>query len=316
MSINKPKFYFFLLLTFGFGFVCGRLFFPSDKKTIRPSEIREGGYQFINPLLDCEADLDSLGISLKNLKSDVESLIEESKNGVTETSVYFRDLKNGPWFGIGEEKEFSPASLLKVPVMIAYLKASEVDPGVLEKKILKDKKPAPGEEAFPEEDYSVKELIEKMIVDSDNEAFRLLVYNRDVKDVKKVHEDLGVSFPSETEGNDFISPQQYSSFFRILYNASYLNRTNSEKSLEILSRAKFKEGLVAGVPGNITVSHKFGSEADNDPVIKQLHDCGIIYHPQHPYLLCIMTKGTHYDDQVSLIREISKLVYQEIDKVE
>ena len=46
----------------------------------------------------------------------------------------------------------------------------------------------------------------------------------------------------------------------------------------------------------------------------QLHDCGIIYHKSRPYLLCVMTYGKYFLKEVDIIKEISAIVYQEVDK--
>jgi hypothetical protein len=43
---------------------------------------------------------------------------------------------------------------------------------------------------------------------------------------------------------------------------------------------------------------------------KQLHDCGIVYLPGKPYLLCIMTRGQDFTNLTSTVKEISALVYQ------
>src|SRR6185436_5295057 len=90
------------------------------------------------------------------------------------------------------------------------------------------------------------------------------------------------------------TPQNYSHLFRALYNGTYLSHDASEKALELLSRTKFSDGIVAGVPKETTVSHKFGERtlSLNTSSINELHDCGIVYYPGHPYFLCIMTKGT------------------------
>jgi beta-lactamase class A len=42
-------------------------------------------------------------------------------------SVYLRALNNGDRLGIDEKEYFSPASLIKVPVLMAYLKKSELE---------------------------------------------------------------------------------------------------------------------------------------------------------------------------------------------
>ncbi len=71
---------------------------------------------------------------------------------------------------------FVPASLLKVPVMMAYYKQAESDPTLLSKKITFTKSVDQSVEYFasatikPGTTYSVEELIHAMIVNSDNDA--------------------------------------------------------------------------------------------------------------------------------------------------
>lgn len=49
--------------------------------------------------------------------------------------IYVRNLNNGPWFGINENEKYSPASMMKVPILITFLKWIEQDSSVLDKKI-------------------------------------------------------------------------------------------------------------------------------------------------------------------------------------
>lgn len=100
--------------------------------------------------------------------------------------------------------------------------------------------------------------------------------------------------------------------FRGIYNGSLLNKENSNKVLEWLSQSKFKDGLVAGVPGSVMIAHKFGERLLEDNT-KQLHDCGIVYYPDNPYLLCVMTHGNDYEKLEKVIQDISKMVYTEVD---
>jgi hypothetical protein len=64
---------------------------------------------------------------------------------------------------------------------------------------------------------------------------------------------------------------------------------------------------------NIPVAHKFGERTGFAGGVKQLHDCGIVYYPKNPYLLCIMTRGTDFTKLESTIAAVSKMVYQEFD---
>lgn len=288
-------------------------------------EKREGGFDFINPLLECDtADDVWKNRELQPFKTTVEEFINKrlDKRWADSVSVYFRELNDGLWFSIGETEHFTPASLRKVPMMIALLKQAEQFPGFLEKKVI-----FPGKRDYtlaqniqplialqPGQSYAIGELISRMIAYSDNNAFTLLAGIVDGKELEKVYQALNVRPPGKEQGQeDFQSVYTYASFFRVLYNATYLSRELSGKALEALSRTDFRSGLVKGVPQTVAVAHKFGEHSDTDTQNKQLHDCGIVYYPKHPYLLCVMSKGKDFEYLDDAIAAISQIVYEQVD---
>jgi beta-lactamase class A len=210
--------------------------------------------------------------------------------------------------------------------MIALFKEAEADPGLLQKKILYDgsfdyntaQNFKPEKTLTPHQSYTLNELNERMIAYSDNNAVPLLSHYIDDHKLRTVFSDLGVFIPT-TSGElnqDFISVKAYANFFRVLYNASYLNRDLSEKALSVLSKSDFPQGITAGVPTSTIIVQKFGErkilDINNNPISTELHDCGIIYAPAHPYLLCIMTKGKNFNELAGSIKDISKLVYDSV----
>jgi len=285
--------------------------------------IRENGYKFIHPLI-ISGDNSGQNEALKPIKNKIyEGTYELLNNAKTKTvSLYLRDLNSGRWAGIQENAIYDSASLLKVPILIAYLKKSESDHTLFSKKILyrgeaQDKKNIEFYTLNPGTEYTVKELIEDMIVKSDNSAKDLLFANLDPVFKNKVFQDLGLAIPNP-DAQYKISPKIYSLFFRLLYNASYLTRENSEEALRLLSESDYKDGLIAGVPPTIAIAHKFGqynSSVASDTNEWELHDCGIIYHPDHPYLLCVMTRGENLDDLSKIITTISRITYEEINNI-
>jgi beta-lactamase class A len=296
----------------------------ADDKNV---EYRGGGYQFISPLLECDSGQNLYQGQTMAIKEKLEKFIQEKigQNKISDVSVYFRDLRNGPWFGINENIKFVPASLMKVPVMIAYYKLAEKDPAVLQKKISVgqlapekfEQSYRPSQKIESGKTYSIDELMYHMIAFSDNEALTLLLQNIDQNVLLQSYTDLGVIIPGAKSLDDELTVKDYSSFFRILYNASYLNRDYSERALQMLSNSDFKNGIVAGLPENIQTSHKFGerfsiSNQDQSSTEKQLHDCGIVYDPGHPYLVCIMSKGNDFDELSKTIQEISRVIYNNI----
>ncbi|MCW5906745.1 MAG: serine hydrolase [Chitinophagales bacterium] len=285
------------------------------------TELRGGGYRYINPLLECDNYRSSKGTKVTILQQKVQEYINEKLNerSASIISIYFRDLNNGPWIGINENENYSPASLLKVPVLIAVLKKAESDQGLLSRKILYER---PVDEFTQNIDdkqmiqtgnsYTVEDLLRRMIEHSDNEAKNLMFMQIGDEFFNKVVTDLGLFIPGYVTEN-FMSVRSYSSFFRILYNATYLNRELSEKALEILSTTNYKDGIVSGLPKGVVVSHKFGERGYADSNVKQLHDCGIVYPPSGaPYLLCVMTRGTDFKTQAKIIGDISSIVYKEL----
>lgn len=315
----KIVFILLLVLFFVLGFLLNALLHTKNHQKYKNTEERiyDKKLQFINPLLECNEEQ---AVELRSFKLSTEKTIGElTKSGsIIEASVYFRQMNDGLWFDVNGDKDFSPASLLKMPLMLAYLKQAEIDPKILndsltftnEFNLYEKQNFKPSNTLELQKSYSVKDLIGRMIIYSDNSAQALLMKNSGFF-WQKPYSDLGITLPgTETEEN-FMSVIEYARFFRILYNASYLNKYYSNLALGILAESKFNEGLTPGIPRDIAVAHKFGEREVNG--IKQLHDCGIIYHPDTPYLLCIMTRGNNFDSLKESIQRISKEIYEEID---
>jgi beta-lactamase class A len=306
------------------GILLGRISLNSPAFISSTRETREGGYQFINPLLECDASESSF-LELKpfdnRIKALVSDKINKSNGGVNYVAVYFRDLNNGPWFGVNENDTFSPASLLKVPLAMSYLRWSQNDPSILGKSyVFKKDNSLPDVAQFIKpskvlEDgkkYRVDDLVSRMLIYSDNYAQHVLVQNMNLDIFKKVYIDFGLSVPDAKNPDTQISVKTYAGFFRVLFNASYLSKQDSEMILKLLAESDYRDGLVAGVPADITVAHKFGEREIMGSSDRQLHDCGIVYYPGRPYLICIMTRGTDYAALSGTIRDVSSLVYGEV----
>jgi len=312
-----------LLLGFSAGLFIGAYYYRMNKNESGYNIVRIKGYKFTSPLVDYEINPELKNKEIFILKNAINNFINDKihNDQAIYVSVYFRDMLNGPWFGINEKDNFSPASLLKVPLMIAYFKYAEKHPEILNHTLTYEgptndgvtQNILPDDELKSGQSYSIEELIFRMIAYSDNNAKDMLLFYIDKNALDEVYTDLGIIVPDIRNIEDFITTREYSSFFRILYNASYLNREMSEKSLEILSKSNFRIGLVAGVPKDILVAHKFAERGNLENKTLQLHDCGIVYYKERPYLLCIMTYGRNFETLVKIIKDISSIVYKGVD---
>jgi len=279
-------------------------------------------YRLINPLIDVDLTEQASEGDLLTLKKNISDYAAAHTEDAFQVSVYFRDLNNGPWFGINEDAEFSPASLLKVPLLISILKYADQKDGFLDKKIpYRDINDGVTQDIVPTrkyevgQEYMIRDLLEAMIVYSDNRAKNTLLVTLSDVNMDEVYNDLGIEVPGIVRREDFMKVRRYATFFRILYNASYLDRENSQWALDLLTRVEYRAGLVAGVPGDVKVAHKFG-ERVYDGGTKQLHDCGIVYYVKRPYLLCVMTRGYDWGALQRTIAYISSTTYKTISSAD
>lgn len=335
MQKIKPSSWFFVLF-FSIGGIVWALLTvyltsgSTEQKQAKDTDysIRQSGYTFINPLLECE--IQSKGERQKYIPFETKTIERIKKEiiavhtGIT-LGVYVRNLNNGPWFGINENEYYSPASLMKVPVLITYLKWMELDATIRDKQILLEEDGLntsqyyePTTHLITGKSYSAKELLEEMIVYSDNRSMAALMRAIPIDIYVRVNTDLGITVPGARTPENYLSVKEVATFFRILYNASYLDRASSEYALELLSRVTFDSGLRAWVPTSVPISHKFGERGYTDDTsgkeIRQLHDCGVVYYGPYPYLACIVTKGDDFDTDAQVIAATSRIIFEEISR--
>ena len=279
---------------------------------------------FINAGIVCGKSAVIKKTGYAETQASIEKYIETERAAkrVSEVALYFRDLRNGPVFGINETAGFAPASLLKLPLALIFLNEAERTPELLAQTLAFEDTGQdiyqtflPSETIEEGRPYSVEELLGRVLAYSDNLAYELVethlikTYGENI--LKDTYLELGIIAPEDIY-TEAISVRRYSSIFRILYNVSFLTPEYSEKVLSWLAESDFKIGLVGGVPKNVRIAHKFGERFTKDGV-KQLHDCGIVYYPENPYLLCIMTRGSDFNELAAVISRISKEVYEEVN---
>lgn len=244
----------------------------------------------------------------------------KSSGTLTHVSVYFQDLDHGPRFGIGEYDKFHPASLMKLPILIFFLHAADLDPHILEKTLsftgkldIEDNVISPEETIQPDTPHTIREMLTKMIVYSDNRSYMMLLHEMNALAEDKAYltfRDLDVLQMMVESENAYVSISSYAKLYSVLYNTGYLSKEMSQFALRLLSEVMFRQGIAAGVPEGLRVAHKFGYTGVGG--VSQLHDCGIVYHPKMAYILCIMTSGPDQNAENEVIREISRTVYDTI----
>lgn len=322
LVLHKNKLYFSLicLLCLGVGLVIGRV--TKDPLIIRSKVLRESGYTYINPVLLCNTDNQQAYNENKILSKKLISYVNSHTEN--DISVYFLGLSGGSWASINENETYSPASMLKVQTMVDALKYAESNPNILSKQVYYDGsfdnnkaeyfKPQKSLEAGKY--YTIDQLIQYMITYSDNNAAKLLHDNIDSQSLQELYKDLSIEIPQNTI--DFMNAKTYALFLRVLYNSTYLNREMSEKALKLMLAPDFPVGLQAGIDPKIEIAQKFGErqifDTKGNLLKRELHDCGIIYKDKTPYILCVMTRGDDFQKMATSIKDVSKIVYDDLNE--
>jgi len=251
-------------------------------------------------------------INFTNLRK---KLTDYSQSIKEKLGFYFEYLPSGASIGINEKEEFIPASLLKVPLVMAVYK--EIEKGIL----------------FHQQEYTVKkeyldssygdlwrkgegtkltldEAIRLTLVESDNTAKNVLSYNLPQGSTEDIFLSLDIPVTFENQ-HSVVTPKNYTSILRSLFLSLYLSEENSNEILNIMTQSGFNEGIVAGVAKEIKVAHKIGIVNPNSQTETITTDCGIVYIPSRPYTLCIMIQAPSEKAQ-QYMSQISKIIYDDI----
>ncbi len=275
------------------------------------------GYSMVKPLLSANQEREFSGFT--ELKAKISNVIEDDKKNslLSSASVYLYNFNDGKWLSVNPDESYNPGSLIKLPMLITYLKESESDPALLNKKFKFDDNSQIPTQTYTSasvkkgNSYTVNELLHYMIANSDNNATRLLNEHVVINDFLKTFTDIQLPEPNVSDRNYQITAKNFSSFFVVLYYATYISNANSERAMKLLSECDFKDGLVKELPSSVKVAHKFGEWGDNRIGLHELHEAGVVYLNNRPYLLTVMTKGNNTKQLTNVVSKISRLVFDE-----
>jgi beta-lactamase class A len=277
--------------------------------------VRNQDYKFTKPLIGFDLDKPSKNLTPLNIAlQKVVSGFQDSGN-LYNASVYLRDLESSEWTMLNEEEKYHPGSLIKVPMLMYYLKKAQSDNTILDHKLMLTKIPGTmpnqtynAQQVEVGKEYTIRELLKYMAAYSDNNATMLLNNYCNIAEFKTVFSTLGIPVPDVTDTNFVMSVKEYSVFMRSLYNATFLSPQNSDFALSLLAESSFTNGLTDKLPKDIVVARKFGESFRSNK--RELHESGIIYCNKRPYILVVMTKGANQQNQASFISSVSEVIFK------
>lgn len=148
--------------------------------------------------------------------------------------------------------------------------------------------------------WSVDALLRKLIVESDNTAYKLLLSRFGLTGYRSYLRSLGSTYSPSGSGFGSFSAGQIAA---LLYDVACYRGTNASFLRELGCHTDYNMQIPYALPGK-TVLHKYGALGKNDPAY---HDVAVVYG-NSPYLLVILTKtDIESPDRDDPFREITRL---------
>lgn len=227
---------------------------------------------------------------------------------------YFEYLPTGSSIGNNQNTEFYAASLFKVPVIMGYYhkkeRTGEGDKIVTIQKSEIDKEFGDLWKKGAGAKISLDEAVKLALEDSDNTAAKVIADQVDDVDFQPVYQGLDINLTTGSKGA-LVTANNYGSVIKAIYFAAVISKDDSEKMLEYLAHSKYNDKLPSVIPGNIPVSHKIGNFVDQKMKKSDFTDCGIVYYPRRPYLLCMVSE-TDENTARDRMQTVSKAIYDYI----
>ncbi|HEX8245664.1 MAG TPA: serine hydrolase, partial [Longimicrobium sp.] len=237
------------------------------------------------------------------LRRTLEELIR-SYPGVAGVSV--RNLRTGEGVSIRGDETFPTASLIKVAVLVTLMDEVNRGHARLDERtsmIARDRVGGSGVLQYLQSGLqpTLGDLAWLMITISDNTATNLLIDKLNVKTVWDKMDSLGLhhtrihskTFLRSTSiavdssvkyGLGVTTPNETARLFELLYRGRAVAPALDSAALDILRNNQDFTKLARWLPDTVAVAHKTGE------VDQSRNDCGIVYGPEAPVVVCAMTR--------------------------
>ncbi len=256
----------------------------------------------------------------QNLRDILEKKVTSFKGTI---SVVIEDLDSEWEIAFNKDKLIPSASLVKVPIMLSCFYAAQDGKISLKDTVtLKPSEKVSGSKILGKESvgsiFTVEELLNPMITQSDNAAANVLIDFMGFDTLNTYFKKMGLKntniarkmmdFEERREGEEnYTTAEDMAYLLEKLYHGVFLNKNISERCLALLGQQKINDRIPRKLPKNgIFIAHKTGLEK------YVCHDIGIVFTQKGNFLICVLVKHEHKRAGYAkkLIQDISLLTYQ------
>jgi beta-lactamase class A len=234
--------------------------------------------------------------------------------------VFIWDFSTGKSVGINDEKEFSTASMIKLPVLVQLFRRAELGSIRLNGSMVLNASDVSGGSGFLQyrpvgSVLSIMNLAQLMIQESDNTATNMLLSSiGGINDLNRVLRSWGFSKTHMSDllpdlyGTNVSTPKDLGTILYNIDNPSFLSLESRANIVQIMSHVKNRFLIQAGLPDSAQFIHKSGD------IGEMLGDAGIVMLPDgRKYIIVIMVKRPWNSFSAKeFIIEASKITYNSI----
>ena len=240
-------------------------------------------------------------------------------SGLTELTpgVYLVDLDTGDYFSLNGEETFAAASMIKVPILVAFFE--DVDAGKIRLDEMlsmqeSDLASGSGEMQFHGvgTQYTALETAANMIIISDNTATNMLIrrlggieaLNQRFREWGLQQTVLRNPLP-DLEGTNTTSPKELSNLLARISEGDLISMKSRDRLLEIMQQTVNNSLLPASLGEGATIAHKTGD------IGSLTGDVGLVDMPNGKrYAITVMVKRPHNDALAyELVVQIGAVAY-------
>jgi len=244
-----------------------------------------------------QASLERRKAEWLRLKKTLEYKVRNFKGTV---GLVIEDLDTEWEIAFNEATLIPSASLVKVPIMLACFYAEQDRRVSLKDTVsLRSSDKVAGSKVLGKEPagsvFTVEELFDPMITQSDNAAANVLIGYLGFDTLNAYFKKMGLKntniarkmmdFAERRAGEEnYTTAEDMSYLLEGLYHGKFLNKEVSEKCLKLLGKQKINDRIPKQLPKGTYVVHKTGLE-------KHIcHDVGIVFTNKGNFLICVLVK--------------------------
>lgn len=249
--------------------------------------------------------------------------IDKTVNGYDgDVAIYIKDLTTGRAYERNANRPFLSASLIKIPVMAAVLKAVKEGHISLDSQMKIRKRYRRGGSgrlkwARSGKAMSVSGLMYKMVTESDNTAAAMLINLVGYQYLNQSFDDFGLKMTRihpagmslanymRPDRENYTTAREMGYMLERIYHKQLVSDGFSDLMLEVMKDAEAKTRLAKYLPRNFKLARKTGL------LRKNCHDVGIVFSPDGDYVICVLTGSNRsYRQAKGLIASVGKKAYQ------